>query len=198
MKTAIELSDVEEEIVKRRKADQTFAQIGREMNMQTQTAWATYQRVQKRMDRKRKIDAGYIDPSKSSWGGIRERVIELVDQNPGATTAEIAHALKRDPKEFSAQLSGLAKKGHVRRFKQDGKMRHYPKNYLKPTTPIRVHTSDVTIEPEVAAPSAIVQPDHVKWTEDKFMAYFMVSETPSLRGFLAYIKKENDDTTGTT
>lgn len=274
MDTIIELTEQEKEIMRRRNADQSFAQIGRDMNIPMQTVWGMYQRMQKRLERKQKIDAGYIDPTKNGWGGTKEKVIEFVNQNPGSTTAEISRALKRDTKGFSAQLAGMATKGHVRRFKQDGMMRHYPKNYLKPAMSVQtssplepevpkqwtkflnevqlkivrgrmagksldqlceelhvprgtvssnLHRARVKLEkrhidlnmidpkaeqtteqadttmPEPILPVAPVVPvNMVKWVEDQFMAYFMASETPSLRGFLAYIKKENDDTTGTT
>lgn len=161
METAVELTDQEREIMRRRDSDQSWDQIGRAMGIPTKSAILAFARVSKKIEKKRRINAGYIDPKPSQPGELVKMIIEHINNTPGSTSSEIAHAIRKDSMAVSQRLWELGKNKKIRRTKQDGRYRHYPSNWLTPQTAI-ANPNTVELPGRWAT---ILSPDQLKYVK---------------------------------
>lgn len=130
---------------------------------------------------------------KKHGSAMLKSVLRYLDQNPGATAKEVAYGLGLELATVSSGMWSYARTGHLKRIKQDGYYRHYPKNWLTPKLEVAEKPKPITemlTKPEfnvIATPSTT---EHIRSLAKEF--YWDSSGEDSLKYFINWLEKGSD------
>lgn len=122
--------------------------------------------------------------------GITKEIRAYIVTHPGLTRAQLVQQLPHISRNtMASSLSRLLHKGNRIKMRWEGdKMHYYDRTYKFDTNEAQQVPDAIVHKMEDVKTATPPQMDQVEWVEAQFVAYFLATETPSLRGFISYIK----------